>query len=383
MVATPLTDVAARLSDLVEHETGDLADEVMRLPVSTYRDGDQYRREITGIFHRVPLVACLSVDIPNPGDHSAWSVAERPIVTVRGDDGVARSFLNICRHRGALLTCEGFGHGRRLSCPYHAWSYDTEGKLVGVPGREQFGAFDISGLIELPTAERSGVVFSVLTPDAPIDIDEWLGDMAGALAYLELDRLHRYEVTTTLQSGNWKSTADGYLDGYHVGFLHRDNIGQRTWSNRNSYDLYGPHVRLGFANRPIVGMRGEPVETWDLTAAMSLVHYLFPNISISGQPGRRTMMSRILPGPTVGESTVVQYHYSRVPIETTAQRAELEAARKLYAAVTGDEDFATVIGMNQAFPAIADDVVLFGRNELGNQNLHRWVEQLAGVPAAG
>ncbi|MEZ5257778.1 MAG: SRPBCC family protein [Ilumatobacteraceae bacterium] len=51
---------------------------------------------------------------------------------------------------------------------------------------------------------------------------------------------HRYEQTTTLESGNWKSTADGYLDGYHVSYLHRANIGQRTMSGRNTYDLYGP-----------------------------------------------------------------------------------------------------------------------------------------------
>jgi phenylpropionate dioxygenase-like ring-hydroxylating dioxygenase large terminal subunit len=375
MAATPLTDVAARLSQYVKDESGDMADDVMRLPVSSYRDEEQYQKEIEQIFHKVPLVACMSIDIPKAGDYTAWSIAERPIITMRGEDGVARSFLNVCRHRGALLTCEGFGHGRRLSCPYHAWVYDAQGALVSVPGKEQFGTVDVSGLIELPTAERAGLVFSVLTPGAPMDIDEWLGDMAQALEYLGFDELHRFETTTNLESGNWKTTADGYLDGYHVGYLHKNNIGKRTWSNRNTWDLYGPHVRIGFANRPIAEMDGDPAE-WDLTQAMSLVHYLFPNISISGQPGRRIMMSRLAPGPTVGECTVTQYHYSRVPIESDEQKAELEATRVLYAAVTGDEDFATVVGINQALPAIADDVFLFGKNEPGNQNLHNWVAKL-------
>ena len=65
-----------------------------------------------------------------------------------------------------------------------------------------------------------------------------------------------------------------------------------------------------------------------------------------------------------------------MPIESDEQKAELEATRVLYAAVTGDEDFATVVGINQALPAIADDVFLFGKNEPGNQNLHNWVAKL-------
>lgn len=381
MAATPLTDVAQRLLANVEREAGDLADGIVRVPVERYRDPLQWQREIDEIFLKVPLVSCMSVDIPNAGDQCAWTLAGRPVLTMRGDDGVARSFLNSCRHRGANLVCDGFGHGRRVSCPYHAWVYDTKGALVGVPQRETFGEFDVSGLIELTTVERHGIVFCVLTPGLPLDLDAWLGDMGGALEQLELDQLHRYEVTTTLVSGNWKTTADGYLDGYHIGYLHRDNIGLKAINNRNTWDLYGPHVRLGFANKPIVGMKDQPVEEWDLTQAMSLVHYLFPNISISGQPGRRTMMSRMLPGPTVDRCTVLQYQYSRTPIDTDEYKAQLEADRVLYAAVTGDEDFATVLGITDSMPAIAGGSFMFGRNESGNQNLHRWVERLtSGVP---
>jgi phenylpropionate dioxygenase-like ring-hydroxylating dioxygenase large terminal subunit len=160
-----------------------------------------------------------------------------------------------------------------------------------VPHREQFGPIDVEGLIELPTAERAGLVFAVLTPGAPMDIDEWLGDMGDALPYLELDKVYRHETTTVLESGNWKSTADGYLDGYHIGYPHSSNLGLKQVNNRNTCGLYGPHVRLGFANKAIVDMKDRPVEQWDLTEAMSLVHYLFPDVSISGQPGRATMMS--------------------------------------------------------------------------------------------
>lgn len=376
MPATSLTDVAARLLANVECQSGQLAESVMKVPVERYLSRAQWQSEMDEIFLKVPLVACLSIDIAAAGDHSAWELAGRKVITMRGDDGVARSFLNVCRHRGANLVCEGFGHARRLTCPYHFWSYDPQGALVGITGRELFGDIGATGLIELPTAERAGIVFSILTPGLPIDIDEWLGDMGSALDLVQLDRLHRYEVSTTLESGNWKATADGYLDGYHLGYLHKDTIGVRSITNRNTYDIYGPHVRVGFANKPIIGMKDLPVGEWNLPEAMSLVHFLFPNVSISGQPGRRTMVSRVSPGPSSDRCKVVAYQYSREPIETDADRTDLEAARKIYEAVTRDEDFVTVIGITDSLLAIAGESMLFGRNEGGNQNLHRWIERL-------
>lgn len=373
MPATPLSDVALRLLANVERDHGDLADTVVKLPTAVYRDPRMWRREITEIFQRLPLVMCLGVDLPAPGSFTTTMIAERTVLTVRGDDGVARSFVNGCRHRGAQLTCEARGSARRFTCPYHAWVYDTRGALVGVPHRQQFGEIDVDGLIPLPTAERAGLVFTVVTPGAAMDIDEFLGDMADALLHLELDRLHPHDTLTTLESGNWKSTADGYLDGYHIGYLHSANLGLKQINNRNTFDLYGPHVRLGFANKPIVDRKDVPVEEWDLTEVMSLVHYVFPNVSISGQPGRATMMSRMLPGPTVDRSTVVQHHYSRTPIDTPAARQEIETRRLTYADITGVEDFGTVLGINRALPGFEDEPFLLGRNESGNQNLHAWV----------
>jgi phenylpropionate dioxygenase-like ring-hydroxylating dioxygenase large terminal subunit len=379
MPATPLSDVARRLLVNVDNEHGEFADAVMRLPTSVYTDPARYAREVEVIFRRLPLVTALSVDIPKPGDFRTLTIAGRPIVTVRGDDGVARSFVNACRHRGAQVVCDDAGSSRRFTCPYHAWVYDTSGALVGIPQRETFGEVGDTGLIALPTAERAGVVFTVLTPGAPLDIDEFLGDMGDALVHMELDRMHPYPVTTTLDSGNWKTTADGYLDGYHIGFLHRNNLGLKQINNRNAWDLYGPHVRFGFANKTLPACRDLPVDQWDLPDVMSLVHYLFPNVSISGQPGRATMVSIILPGDTVDTSTVHQTQYSRVPLDTPGQMEEMEQRRIAYTAITRDEDFATVIGINNGLPALAGTDFLFGRNESGNQNLHRWVDHYLDV----
>jgi phenylpropionate dioxygenase-like ring-hydroxylating dioxygenase large terminal subunit len=375
MPVSTLSELARRLYANVEQKHGDLADDVMHLPTERYHDPAQYQREIEQIFHTLPLVVALSVDIPNAGDYRALDMAGRAIVTVRGDDGIARSFANACRHRGSPVVCNGVGSQRRLTCPYHAWVYDTKGSLVAIPQQDTFGDVKYDGLIALPTAERHGLIFAILTPDTPMDIDAWLGDMGDALALLELDKLYPYTTSTTLFSGNWKSTADGYLDGYHIGYLHSANLGLKQINNRNTWDLLGPHVRLGFANKTITGIKDLPDEEVELPDVMSLVHYVFPNVSISGQPGRTTMVSIIQPGTSVDKSDVLQIQYSRVPLDSQEKIQEMETRRKLYAAITGDEDFSTVIAINRALPAMGGTDFIFGRNESGNQNLHTWVQR--------
>jgi carnitine monooxygenase subunit len=109
---------------------------------------------------------------------------------------------------------------------------------------------------------------------------------------------------------------------------------------------------------------------------MSMVHYVFPNMSISGQPNRPLMVSRLLPGPTPNRSRTQQYHYYRQPVEGEEVEAMAETRRKLYAQVTGDEDFATGFKINRGLSAIPDGHFRFGRNEGGNQNLHRWIDRI-------
>jgi hypothetical protein len=236
---------------------------------------------------------------------------------------------------------------------------------------------EVSGLVELTTHERAGVILAVLTPGLDFDPAEWMAGMDDALELLRLDELHRYPVLTDLESPNWKLTADGYLDGYHIGYLHSSTIGTKSITNRNTYDLFGPHVRIGFANKPITQIRDRPESEWPpMWEVMSMVHYVFPNISISGQPQRPLMLSRLLPGPTHDRSRTMQYHYYREPVEGDEAIATAEARRLLYAEVTGQEDFVTVAKINRNLGALGDDHIRFGRNERGNQNLHSWVDKL-------
>lgn len=375
MTSPLFLSIARRLRDNVDRGLPDQTESVLSVPADEYRDAELWQREMHGIFLRVPLLVALSCDIPDVGDYVSFDLVERPLLIVRGDDGRARTFLNICRHRGARLTSEPWGNTRSFICPYHSWTYDREGGLVGLPERESFGEPGVDGLIELACEERSGAIFAMLEPDANLDLDDWLGEMGESLDALRLDELHPYRKTTTLASPNWKLAADGYLDGYHIGYLHRESIGTRAITNRNTYDLLGPHVRVGFAHKRIGEIDAIPADELALENHMSLVHYVFPNVSMSGGIGGSLMLSRLFPGPTVDRSTTVQHQYFRQPVEGE-MIARAEEKRLVYEQVVRDEDCATVFGINDNLSAMADQDFLFGRNEPANQHLHQQIRAL-------
>lgn len=377
-----LRAVCQRLLANVRRGLPDQAPDILRVPAQAYNDPAQWQREIEQIFLKVPLLVALGCDIPQPGDYMTLAIAGRPLLVVRGDDRRARVFLNVCRHRGARVAGEDCGSARVFICPYHAWTYDRSGRLTGIPDREAFGEPGVAGLLELPSAERAGAVFATLSTDGggsggAVDVEGWLGGMLPSLEALRLDELYPYRRTSTLHSPNWKIAADGYLDGYHIGFLHRDSIGRKAINNRNTYDCFGPHVRIGFANRRIHESETTPEGEWSLVDYMSLVHYVFPNVSMSGGHGEALQLSRLFPGETVDSSVTIQHQYFRRPVEGELTEAA-ELRRQTYEQVVRDEDYSTTFGISAALPAMGASPVVFGRNEPGNQNLHRHVARMTG-----
>jgi nitrite reductase/ring-hydroxylating ferredoxin subunit len=372
---TMLDELVARLKHNVEVGMPDQAPQPMRVPASAYADAQRFDDEMRDIFLRVPLLVALACEVPAAGDYVAYDIVGRPLLIIRGDDGQIRTFLNVCRHRGAKLTDETCGTARRLMCPYHSWSYDTSGTLVAIPGQATFGEIDVTGLIELLSEERAGAVFATLDPNGVLDLDQWLGGFEQSLRELRLDDLHVYRTPTYLDSPNWKLAADGYLDGYHIGYLHRNSIGVRSITNRNTYDFFGPHVRVGFAGKGIVDYDPNDPGPPPYGELMSLVHYAFPNVSISGGHHGTLMMSRLLPGPTPDRSRTLQFQFYREPIVGDLVGVA-EAKRRTYEAVVRDEDCATIFGIGAALDAVGDGHFFFGRNEPANQHLHNTIGSL-------
>lgn len=367
-------EVAERLLAHLENGTTDSAEAVTALPVSYYLDPVLWRREMHNIFERLPLMLAFSCELRGAGAYRAIDVVGVPVLLVRGRDGVARAFFNVCRHRGSRLAAEGTGRAVRLVCPYHAWAYDDRGALVGVHQARSFGELDCAarGLVELPCQERAGLVFALLTPGRAIDVPAYLGGMLDELASLELQTWHVY-TRRELHSANWKLTHDGYVDGYHLQSLHPRSVGLISVANRHTFDAFGPHQKIGFANHDLGKLRDKAPEQWGREEGFGYVRTLFPNVSLAVRPGVGGLVSQLLPGPTPDRSRTLQtYLRARLP-RTEREKQRLDAEVEFLHAAVRDEDYTTVAGIQQGLESGAIDEVVFGRNELGNQRLHRWI----------
>ena len=138
-----------------------------------------------------PLMLALGGELRGPNSYKAMTVMDIPVLLTRGPDGEVRAFVNQCSHRSAIVVPEGTGTARRFACPYHNWTYNPMGDLVGVTDREYFGEIDVEcmGLTPLPVAERAGLIFVVITPGVAMNIDEHLCRVRPGARLLRLRRL--------------------------------------------------------------------------------------------------------------------------------------------------------------------------------------------------
>jgi phenylpropionate dioxygenase-like ring-hydroxylating dioxygenase large terminal subunit len=191
------------------------------LPPRAFTSPAVYEAELDRVFARSWVHVADVTELARPGDFVAAAIGATPVVVVRGQDGAVRTFLNACRHRGTTLA-EGRGNcGRSLDCPYHAWSYATDGRLIGVPDREEFAGCDLQamGLVPVRTGVAAPMVFACLDAAAP-PLEEWLGELPAALvrgraADMRLAFERTYDVDV-----NWKVYVENGLEGYHVRFVH-------------------------------------------------------------------------------------------------------------------------------------------------------------------
>lgn len=357
--------------------TQDQVDGIHRVPASNYFDPARWQLEMDRIFRRLPLVMGFSAELREPGAYRALDAAGVPVLLVRGADGAIRAFVNMCSHRGAIVVEEGSGSARRFACPYHAWTYDTSGDLVGILDADDFGELDRSclGLTQLPVAERAGVIWTTLRPGGVgLDIDTFLCGYGDMLVHLGLDGCHVVG-RQALEGPNWKVAYDGYLDLYHLPILHRNTFGP-NYSNKSMYDAWGPHQRATSPSKYEL-LDGVPEEEWTESVMVGGVWTIFPHISIAAFDaiGKVYMVSQLFPGATPGTSVTIQnFLHTQDPTEE-----RLEAVNKtmdFLAHVVGNEDYYTGKRIQRAAETRTKEHFLFGRNEGGGQRFHKWVEAL-------
>jgi len=206
------------------------ADGVTRVPYRLFSDPEIYALELRRIF-RGPVwnFLCLEVEVANPGDYKTATVGEIPVIVTRGDDGQVHAMVNRCAHKGALVCPKERGNGRVLTCLYHSWSYDLQGRLRGIAFRH--GLKGNGGMPEDfdPAKHRleplrvevfSGLVFGTFSEATP-PVEDYLGENMAHFVRRALGRpVKLLGMHSQLIHNNWKLYAENVRDSYHATLLH-------------------------------------------------------------------------------------------------------------------------------------------------------------------
>jgi phenylpropionate dioxygenase-like ring-hydroxylating dioxygenase large terminal subunit len=195
------------------------------LPAWVYRNPEFLELERKTLFMPAWHLVCHQSDIPNKGDYQTFRMLGEIVFAVRGKDGGIKAFHNVCRHRAARLLDDGKGNcGGTLTCPYHAWSYALDGRLVGVPFKNQYDALKEESYNLRPVETRlcMGFVFINLRP-GNMEPEDMLAPAAPELAHYNIEQMQplgKGRVTERRVAVNWKQGTDNYVDALHVRAAH-------------------------------------------------------------------------------------------------------------------------------------------------------------------
>ena len=192
--------------------------EDMSLPGWLYYDPEFFEAEKKVFLRRAPQIVCHESEIREPGEWRSLEYLGESVIVIRGDDGEVRAFSNVCRHRGSRLVDGPAGCAKVLTCPYHAWSYSREGRLVGVPHRSEYPGLqtDKLGLVPVALQKWRGFLFVTLEPGSP-SVAEMMAPYEHEVEPYRFEDLRVLgRVTVRQRQLNWKTLCDNYSDHLHI-----------------------------------------------------------------------------------------------------------------------------------------------------------------------
>jgi len=384
----PIAPRETRIKRALEHvrnETTDEFDAVAPFGPEEYTDPRIAQRERDLVFGRFPSIVAHGSELPAPNDFITVRMPRNNIIVVRQRDRSVKAFVNVCRHRGAMLEERDKGRCRIFSCGYHRWSYDPDGSLRAVTRDSTFGEIDRSryGLVELPCAERHGFIWVVDQAGADIDVPAWLGpEMDGILAEYRMEDLVTFQAEGFDEPVNWKIMQDAFLDGYHIQYAHPNTAARHIHTNVLVLEDFGRHCRFVAPRKSIDRWLEEDPGDRSLSRHVTETHFLLPNSTLLRQPdhfqlltfrphpkdpGRSRMEMRLLV-PALAASGMDEETWTRL----------WEKNWKILIAVLHQEDFPLLRGSQQGLGSADAGGMVLGRNEVANQVFHRELRKLTG-----
>ena len=249
------------------------------IPSAWYTDPRFHAIDSELVFARTWQNVGHAAQVAQEGQYLVATVADDPVIVVRGRDGVLRAFFNVCRHRGGPLALED-GCARALQCKYHGWTYLLDGTLRGVPAMDRTELFDRAdfALVPLRVDTWQGLVFVNLDPDAA-PLATFVAGIAERIAPLRLDGLKFTREVRYPVEANWKVYVDNYLEGYHVPYVHPELVKLYDYQNyvTETFDWYS----LQYS--PLTGAN----TLYSRDGGGDAFYYcLFPNFMLNILPGR-------------------------------------------------------------------------------------------------
>ncbi len=347
------------------------------IDIAEYLDPQRFERERDVEFRtRVNLVAHSS-EVAKPGAFVTRDVVDTPVLIARGDDGIVRAFLNVCRHRGATVELRERGQCKRFVCPYHAWSYDRCGSLVSVRHREGFPSLrqGETGLVELSCEERGGLIWVCPDPTCRGVLDPDCCELLDEVAALGPEHPHLYARESRVWRANWKLIVEGGLESYHFKIAHRNTVGSLFTDTGSIYEGIGDHVRLVLPRTTMASLREVPEAEWNLLEHANVLYTLVPNASILVQNGHYVLI--VLHPLAVDATRVELATVSRMPGDNGYSTREQEFLHNnhTFTVRTLHEDFTIAEQIQRGLATGANQTLRFARFESALRDFHAGLER--------
>jgi len=357
-------------------------EEAATVSTSRYTDPLHWQQEQASLFGQWPIVAAHSSEVPI-GSALPFDALGVPIVLTRAADGRVRAFFNACRHRGMALVagsgCEPAKACKALVCPYHAWTYELDGRLRHRLHAQTFEGIDPAtlNLVELPCDEAGGLVFVRRTPGATFSAEGFLQGLDTHLHWMGLPRMVVFRKVDRVYEANWKLTVDAFLEGYHIRVLHRDTI-YPFFADAYTVNLHaGPHQDSLVARRAAFEAFAPPHDRDALCRLATPTQLLFPNTFLIWHPDYVSLIGMF--SPAVGQVRWV--HTMLIPPDRTGEdwTPHWEKTFQLIEqTVFQQEDIATAVAIQRGLSSGANTDFHLGRLEHEVLRFHRNVDDALG-----
>ena len=302
------------------------------LPGWLYHDAEFFAAEQRAFLRAAPQVVCHESEIAEPGEWRSMEYLGESVIVIRGDDCEVRAFANVCRHRGSRLVDGTGGCARVLTCPYHAWSYARDGRLVGVPHRSDYPGLRTEelGLVPLALERWHGFLFVTLEAGAPSVAEMMVPYEAEVAPYRFEDLRAIGRVTLRPRPLNWKTIADNYSDHLHIPvghpgltrlFARNYRIEAQDHVDRMEGDLVH-EVSDNPSERAYQHLLPEAEHLPPSHRRKWLYYKLFPNVAFDIYPDQVDFMQFL---PVSGTETIIREISYALPDD----RREMRAARYL------------------------------------------------------